>query len=63
MGNERLRMIAAALSIVNAIAAAVRSALGLEQAAERHVIAARAFSNLTVRHFDLVNLRRCTGLD
>jgi len=40
---------AAVLSILNAIVSAVRAALGLEQASERHLIASKNFQGLAVR--------------
>jgi len=48
-----IRMVAAALSIISGIAAAVRSALRLEAIAEQHAAAAKRFGKLYVRFNDM----------
>lgn len=55
---ETVRTIAAIVSLINAVAVGIRSALGLEESSERHTIAAKSFSNLVVRHRSLHSLQK-----
>jgi hypothetical protein len=58
MSNERLRLVAAALSTGNAVAAAIKSALQLETVGERHRLASEHFKALVVRFDSLLKRKR-----